>query len=67
MSAQLNNPAFMRNPPGCAPGWDRPYAAGPSAWQAYAKAHPGYTIYHGRAFHDAVAEAFGKPFAWADR
>ncbi len=30
-------------------------------WGAYAEAHPHYTIYHGRAFHDAVAEAFGKP------
>ncbi|HUG99744.1 MAG TPA: FemAB family XrtA/PEP-CTERM system-associated protein [Gammaproteobacteria bacterium] len=29
-------------------------------WDRYAEAHPGYTIYHGRAFHDAVTAAFGK-------
>ncbi|HKK22429.1 MAG TPA: hypothetical protein VJ947_01990, partial [Pseudohaliea sp.] len=32
-----------------------------AAWDAYAQAHPGYTLYHGRVFHAAVAEAFGKP------
>jgi serine/alanine adding enzyme len=30
-------------------------------WDRYASRHPGYTIYHGGAFHAAVAEAFGKP------
>ena len=32
-----------------------------AAWDRYAKSHTGYTLYHGRAFHRAVAEAFGKP------
>ena len=31
-----------------------------AAWDRYAEGHSGYTIYHGRAFHDAVAVAFGK-------
>jgi serine/alanine adding enzyme len=48
----------------------RPQARGPyvirphvsaddAAWDRYAEAHAGYTIYHGRAFHAAVLEAFG--------
>jgi FemAB-related protein (PEP-CTERM system-associated) len=46
----------------CVPLKIRPHEpADDAAWDAYASAHPGYTIYHGRAFHDAVAEAFGKP------
>jgi FemAB-related protein (PEP-CTERM system-associated) len=32
-----------------------------AAWDAYVQAHTRYTTYHGRAFHDAIAEAFGKP------
>jgi serine/alanine adding enzyme len=34
--------------------------SGDAAWDAYAQAHPNYTLYHGRDFHTAVAEAFGK-------
>jgi serine/alanine adding enzyme len=30
-------------------------------WECYVARHPGYTIYHGAAFHRAVREAFGKP------
>jgi serine/alanine adding enzyme len=38
----------------------RPHTAtDDAAWDSYAAAHPGYTIYHGRAFHAAVFEAFG--------
>ena len=32
-----------------------------AAWDRYAESHADYTLYHGRAFHRAVAEAFGKP------
>ena len=40
----------------------RPHApADDAAWDRYAESHAGYTLYHGRAFHRAVAEAFGKP------
>jgi FemAB-related protein (PEP-CTERM system-associated) len=40
----------------------RPYeSADDAAWDTYAKAHPHYTLYHGRAFHDSVVEAFRKP------
>ena len=35
-------------------------AASDPAWDRYATRHPGYTIYHGGAFHAAVHEAFGK-------
>ena len=40
----------------------RPHTpADDAAWDRYAESHAGYTLYHGRAFHRAVAEAFGKP------
>lgn len=31
-----------------------------AAWDRYGQAHPAWTLYHGRGFHAAVAEAFGK-------
>lgn len=40
----------------------RPHTpADAAAWDAYASAHAAYTLYHGRAFHNAVTEAFGMP------